>query len=64
MYETKEFVHPVGKKDCHFEPFRTQHTRSEVQGCPSWNSFTGLRHRVSEMKTHPHTYYNFLIKKM
>ena len=44
------------------EPFRTQRTRSDVQGCPFSNSFTRLRHKVSEMKTHPHTYYNFLIK--
>ena len=33
-----------------------------VQGCPFWNSFTGLRYKVSEMKTHPHIYNNSLIK--
>ena len=33
-----------------------------VQVCPFWNNFTGLRYKGSEMKTHPHTYNNSLIK--
>ena len=33
-----------------------------VQGCPLWNNVTGLRYKGSEMKTHPHTYNNSVLK--
>ena len=47
-----------------YEPYRTQDTRSEVQGCPSsWNRFTGWYTELVKWK-HTHTYDNFLIKRM